>query len=36
LEKRQTEIANGDITGEPIPGVTSLPGTSVMTPVKPF
>ena len=32
---RQTEISNGDITGEPIPGVTSLPPSS-MTTVKPF
>jgi phospholipid-binding lipoprotein MlaA len=35
-EKRQTEISNGDITGEPIPNMTSLPPTSVMTTVTPF
>jgi phospholipid-binding lipoprotein MlaA len=34
-DKRQTEISNGDVTGEPIPGVTTLPPNSVMT-VKPF
>jgi ABC-type transporter lipoprotein component MlaA len=33
---RQTAISNGDVTGEPIPGVTSLPADSVMTNVKPF
>jgi phospholipid-binding lipoprotein MlaA len=35
-EKRQTEISNGDVTGETIPGATSLPPTSVMTPFRPF
>ena len=35
-QMRQTEISNGDVTGEPIPGVTSLPPSSMMTTVKPF
>ena len=33
---RQTEIANGDVTGEPIPGITTLPPTTVITTVNPF
>lgn len=33
---RQTAISNGDVTGEPIPGVTSLPADTVMTNIKPF
>jgi phospholipid-binding lipoprotein MlaA len=36
-QKRETEISNGDVTGEPIPGgVTSLPPNTVMTTVNPF
>jgi phospholipid-binding lipoprotein MlaA len=36
-EKRKTDIANGDVGLDPIPGTTSLPSTQVMTPtVNPF
>jgi phospholipid-binding lipoprotein MlaA len=33
---RQTEISNGDVTGEPIPGITSLPPNTMGTTVNPF
>lgn len=36
-EKRKTDIANGDVGLDPIPGTTSLPSTQVLTPtVNPF
>lgn len=36
-EKRKTDIANGDVGLDPIPGTTSLPPSQIMTPtVNPF
>jgi phospholipid-binding lipoprotein MlaA len=35
-EKRKTDIANGDVGLDPIPGTTSLPSTSMTPTVNPF